>query len=210
MLFYDKKNEKLGIDCWRAFECSWLDPKGRPQRAAFEFFIENHREAINSFELKKILQSITQTVFQDITAVQNFLQEKLKTSSHRLYIRALNHYLVEKHPLILYPGYYYHRETVRFLCALTQQPYCGELHISFAQELTDPLQLDWFLLDLRSKEFLQADYLDALTDKLQTLGMSYLISLHLARRGGISYQSIRWFEYPFIEPKNLLTVTIME
>jgi hypothetical protein len=210
MLFYDKIFEKSGIDCWRLFECSWLDPKGRPQLAIFEIALENSSIAINTFELKKIISSIAQLTFERSEDVQLYFQEVLKNSSVLLSIKELNHQIAALHPLYHHPGTYYFRRTVHFICSVSKKPFYGELHIVFASPLLDPLDLDRFLMINRSKEFMQSDYIDDLKRKIQSLRIGYALSLHLARRGGISYQAIRWSEYPFLEPKSLLTISSME
>ena len=210
MILYEKKIEKSGIDCWRSFEYSWLDMKGRPQTGCLEVTIENSSLAINSFELKKKLSLMHQHSFEDAQHALTFIQEILNNQGALVTLKQIEHDINPVHPLSSYTGHYYIRRTVRFLCALTKQPFCGELHIIFANPVSDPEHLDWLLLNSRSKEFMQADYIDDLKNKIATVHQGYALSLHLARRGGISYQAIRWSQYPFLEPKNLLTISIME
>jgi NADPH-dependent 7-cyano-7-deazaguanine reductase QueF-like protein len=166
MILYEKKIEKSGIDCWRSFEYSWLDMKGRPQTGCLEVTIENSSLAINSFELKKKLSLMHQHSFEDAQHALTFIQEILNNQGALVTLKQIEHDINPVHPLSSYTGHYYIRRTVRFLCALTKQPFCGELHIIFANPVSDPEHLDWLLLNSRSKEFMQADYIDDLKNKM--------------------------------------------
>ena len=210
MLFYDKIFEKSGIDCWRLFECSWIDTKGRPQQGLFEIYLENNSEAINTFELKNILRNLAHQEFSKEEEVLLFFQQLLKPLAPNCHVRMINPQFPPVHPISHLPGTYYKTNAVRFICALSKQPFNGELHITFAQPLNDYRLINQFVLETRSKEFMQADFIDNLKSKLQSLRQSYVLSLHIARRGGISYQAIRWFEYPFLEPKSLLSLSPLE
>lgn len=60
-----------GVDIWNAYEISWLDPKGKPHVATMVFSLDCSTPClVESKSIKLYLNSLNQTVFEDMAAVQ--------------------------------------------------------------------------------------------------------------------------------------------
>ncbi|MDP1930317.1 MAG: NADPH-dependent 7-cyano-7-deazaguanine reductase QueF [Gammaproteobacteria bacterium] len=69
-----------GYDAWRAYEISWLDPRGKPVVAAGEFIIPcNSEYMVESKSLKLYLNSFNQTSVVDVDAVQEIIARDLSS-----------------------------------------------------------------------------------------------------------------------------------
>ena len=67
-----------GDDIWTAYEVSWLNPKGKPEWALFEFIVPcNTPNIIESKSLKLYLNSFNQSRFDDLAAVVETLSKDL-------------------------------------------------------------------------------------------------------------------------------------
>lgn len=73
LLDIDKKLRMYGFDHWRAYELSWLNPKGKPIVAMGEFYFDlDSDNIVESKSLKLYLNSLNQEKFNDsgeVTAV---------------------------------------------------------------------------------------------------------------------------------------------
>lgn len=72
----------IGADIWNAYEISWLNPKGKPEITMGKFvFPGNTPNLIESKSLKLYLNSLNQSRFDSIEAVQTTLERDLADSA---------------------------------------------------------------------------------------------------------------------------------
>lgn len=68
----------IGADLWTAFEISWLNPNGLPQVAIADIQIDaNSVNLVESKSFKLYLNSLNQSIFTDMLAVQNIIEQDL-------------------------------------------------------------------------------------------------------------------------------------
>lgn len=71
-----------GLDLWTGYELSWLDGNGKPQVAIAEFSVPSHSpNLIESKSFKYYLNSLNQTRFDSVQAVQEVLQRDLSAAA---------------------------------------------------------------------------------------------------------------------------------
>lgn len=197
------------IDCWRVFEAHWLSLNGQPQFAALQCVLQQQSSVIDTFVFKEFLLSLNQKKFLTLDNVLTFLTEKSVEAG------------VDAHWSRFQPGFrppelrslsghFYQSATGRFLCPRSGQPFTGEVQLNLAEPLRDADALAWLLLDRRSAKFEPHEYLDSLFTAIESWELPFIISLHIARRGGISYQGIRWDKQAFIDPQSLVQLSCVE
>ena len=72
----------VGVDFWNCFELSWLLPSGKPVVAIGEFcFAADSPNIVESKSFKLYLNSLNQTVFNDVNSVEATLQADLSAAS---------------------------------------------------------------------------------------------------------------------------------
>jgi 7-cyano-7-deazaguanine reductase len=110
------KRQELGIegnwplygeDLWTAYEVSWLLPGGKPQVAIADFIIPAQSSyLIESKSIKLYLNSLNQTVFQDVLSLQKTIADDLSKIAQvpvQLYLFSLQEYL-QIRPLQCFSG----------------------------------------------------------------------------------------------------------
>jgi 7-cyano-7-deazaguanine reductase len=71
-----------GEDIWNAYEISWLNAKGLPQVAIAEFrFLSSSVNIVESKSLKLYLNSLNQTIFDDMSSVQAIVAKDLSEAA---------------------------------------------------------------------------------------------------------------------------------
>jgi len=72
----------VGVDFWNCFELSWLLPSGKPVVAIGEFcFAADSPNIVESKSFKLYLNSLNQTVFNNVNSVEATLQADLSAAS---------------------------------------------------------------------------------------------------------------------------------
>lgn len=202
--------QATSIDCWRIFEASWLSLKGQPQFSALQCILSLSPYTIDSFALKRLFLNLNQEKFININNIIAFLTQEAKSIG--IEAQWANFMPSFGRPeLSSLPGYFYHAQSVRFICESTKQPFSGEVQLLLStREMADIDSLNWLLLDRRSQAFNPASYVDSLFTSIASWGQPCIVSVHLARRGGISYQGLRWKDQNFIDPTSLIQLSSLE
>lgn len=210
MSYFEKKiHNTLGFDSWRFFDLTWLNLNGFPQKDIIELSMENSKYALTSSLLSKLLQSFHNVKFEDKEDLFKEIKKSIFDQDIVIQINSIKHE-IKKSPLDYLPGFYCHHKYFVFDCPFNAERYSGELIVSICPILKDPNYLDWILLDIQKNPILSLDLADHLHMKLLSIGQPFVLSLHLSRNKGLSYQGIRWSEYPFIDPKNLVSFSCLE
>lgn len=85
-----------GGDLWTAYEVSWLNPKGVPQVAIADIYLDFRSEhLIESKSFKLYLNSFNQTKFDDFAQVQHILEQDLAKCAKgnvTVQLNSLSHY----------------------------------------------------------------------------------------------------------------------
>lgn len=197
------------VDCWRVFEAHWLGLSGQPQSAAIQCVLAASEDKIDSFILKQLFLSLNQKKFLNCNNVIAFLsEESLRLGKETQWSTFQPCFGAPE--LAGLSGHFYHTHSVRFICEQSGQPFTGEIQLILSEPLSDADQLHWLLLDKRSARFDPVSYTDAVYNSLLSWGCGFILSVHLARRGGISYQGLRWHQQAFIDPQSLLQLSSIE
>lgn len=202
--------QATSIDCWRIFEASWLSLKGQPQFSALQCLLSKTSYKIDSFALKKLFLNLNQEKFININNIIAFLTQEAKSIGVEVewgtFMPSFG-----RPELSSLPGYFYQSHSVRFICESSQQPFSGEVQLLLsANPMSDIDSLNWLLLDRRSQAFDPVSYVDSLFTSISAWGQPCILSVHLARRGGISYQGLRWSGQNFIDPTSLIQLSSLE
>lgn len=198
------------IDCWRLFEVHWLGLKGQPQSAALQALLYQQPYKINSFALKALLLNFNQHQFINVNNLIAFLSQHAQNigvePQWSTFLPSLG-----KPELSSLAGYFYHTHTARFICEQSGQPMTGEVQLLLSHKALEDIDtLHWLLLDRRSLAFNPVSYVDSLFSSILSWGQPFVLSVHLARRGGISYQGLRWHEQKFLDPVSLMQLSALE
>jgi hypothetical protein len=205
-------NTVYGLDVIRAYELSWLNSKGKPQLGILEIVQDLSKTSIYTWKLKKFLESINNNNYAELTIVEDVICTHL---NHPIKIISQADFIA--------PDFFEHLDIpdrlmlsheIRFICQDSNQPYIGTLNLI----LKDNLHLHReqiniivgnILNNLRNLEFSPQSFVTELSLRLQQkISDIFVISVHLNRRGGISYQAIRSFEQ--IEYSNFIKRSILE
>lgn len=202
--------QATSLDCWRIFEASWLSLKGQPQFSALQCLLSQSPYKIDSFALKRRFLNLNQEKFININNIIAFLTQDAKSigieTEWNTFMPSFG-----KPELSTLPGYFYHAQSVRFICASSKQPFSGEVQLLLSTgKMADNDSLNWLLLDRRSQTFDPVSYVDSLFSSIISWGQPCILSVHLARRGGISYQGLRWKDQKFIDPTSLIQLSSLE
>ena len=208
-LFLPRQTSLASIDCWRVFEAHWLSLQGQPQFAALQCVLAHPQHSIDTFVLKELLLDLNQQRFLNVGNVIAFLTKQALSAGVDAQWAPFMPSLGPPE-LSSLPGHFTHYPTVRFLCHTSSQPFTGEVQLLLPEALDDHDRFNWLLLDRRSQAFDPVGYTDSLFRAVLSWGLPCLLSVHLARRGGISYQGLRWHEQPFIDPQSLIQLSCVE
>jgi hypothetical protein len=179
-----------GHDIIRAYELSWLNDQGKPQLAVLQLQYDIATEVIDTWQLKKHLESINNTVFSNIDVLKQKYANCNVTIIRQKDFAALQTF--EMQPEI-YQSYKLVSYGLRFICQVSGQPYIGTINLCLIKDSDYRQQnLSVALAALRNAEFEPRSYVAALYSNLsQDIKDNFLLSVHLNRRGGLSYQALR-------------------
>jgi len=178
------------INIIRAYELSWLNPKGKPMLGILELEQDGYQKLIDTWSLKNYLESINNTVFTDINIIKNnFENARVKIvmqNDFATFEFFENSKQINSKYKLLSSG-------LRFICQETGQPYIGTLNLCVDKDSDiKPKLIADLLLILRNQEFTPNNFVAELYLRLKNnLHENFVLSVHLNRRGGISYQAIR-------------------
>ncbi len=210
MSYFEKKiHNTLSFDSWRFFNLTWLNLNGSPQKEILVFNLENSKYGLDTELLSLYLKSFHALKFGHQDDVFEEIKKHIFDQNISLQISRIEHE-IKKSPLDYLPGFFSEHKYFIFEAPDSLNIYTGELILSTAQGLKDPTYLDWILLDTRNNPVTIMDLADHLHMKILSIGQPFVLSVHLSRNHGFSYQGIRWSEYPFIDPKNLISFSPLE
>jgi hypothetical protein len=184
----------LGLDVVRGYELSWLDNKGKPQIACIEICVlPTVGKKLDTMSLKEICNSFAAQKLPDAAAVHAKIDEQLTnvfgTKPDRFNLLQAHDFCSTDLSLTSTAAVYFLSHNVRFICERTKQPCTGSLLVDAvdgkhsSKELQTTLQNK--LQTLRNTSSNPQDYAE------QLLLEGTVLSLHLARKGGLSWQIIR-------------------
>jgi len=168
-----------GVDIWNGYEISWLNLKGKPEIALGEFYIPcTSSHLVESKSLKLYLNSLNQTHFESLEAVQKTIQEDLSQATQSSVVVHLcplsqlkgktledfsgicldlldiemNHYSYD--PTLLKTNPPHVEETVyshllKSNCLATGQPDWGSVYIHYAGQQINHEQLLKYIISFR-------------------------------------------------------------
>lgn len=180
----------VGLDVVRCFELSWLNSKGKPEVACMELCIAlDAGKNLDTIALKEFLNSLTAQSFVNketyYAAIENFLETSLAIKPVRLTFKIAAEFCNQDLTLHSTAEDHLISNTVRFICDRTSQPYTGSILADFIGATNYKGVLQQKIRDLRRHTTNPREYAAAL------LTPDSVISIHLARKGGISLQLLR-------------------
>jgi hypothetical protein len=180
----------IGLDVLRGYELSWLGSSGKPEIACMELCLEyDAGRDLDTIALKKYFLTLTaqqfansQQAFKTITAHLNAM---LKQKLSRLTFTKPHEFHEQDLSVITTAQDYFISHNVRFICQLTGQPSTGTVLVDFISNNSNSKVLQDKIVALRKSETTPQDY------AAELLVDDCVLSLHLARKGGFSWQLIR-------------------
>lgn len=188
------ERQSCGIDIIRAYELYWLNTQGKPQIAMLELQQEPTAPGLDTWKLKKFLESLNARSFINIDALKLELNNYQAIAKINV-ISQTNFDAVTVFEAAKLPAAFSKLQTfgVRFICPQTGQPFIGRVNVCLAQENKIPdILLQQLLTNYRNNNFEPRAFVDIVYAALEKLITNhFVLSIHLNRRGGISLQFIR-------------------
>lgn len=185
-----------GIDIIRAYELSWLNANGKPQLATLEIPQDYTKPTFDTWNFKEFIESIHNDYFVNIETLQQQISE-FSTIDANFDAANIKMTLNKDFPSYTFFEVKHQANLIsqgaRCICQRTGQPYIGTLNLVFSQQpIVDPAVIAKVLVEFRNSEFMPQNFAAALYDKISSMiAEDFIFSLHLNRRGGISYQALR-------------------
>ena len=194
---------KFGVDILTFYELSWLNEFGKPQIACISILTPHDllkkiettsfKRYLNSFSMRNFVES------KDIEVeIQKAVNKELSGYCKLLFVPSEKFHPInwkENQGLIESANYKIvcSSYNVRFVCKHTSQPFCG--YVALYGDISSLLQdnLSSLLLKFRRQDFTLDEYAACLFEAMEQRNnkQEMIMSLHVARRGGFSFQYIR-------------------
>jgi len=185
-------NKIYGLEIIRAYELSWLNTSGKPQLGILEVKQDFGSPEINTWKLKSFLESINNLSYSNVGAVNKAIYEFIKLDNFEI-ITQPNFSKIEFFEQLTVPNFNCKiSDGLRFICQHTMQPHIGTVNIMASNSRSlDKIAVNNIISAFRNKAFvpqaLVHDVFNALQKHIQN---DFILSVHLNRRGGISYQAL--------------------
>lgn len=179
----------IGLDIIRAFELSWLNTNGKPQIACMEAcFAMNDGRKIDTMMLKEYLNSFGSRKYaqpQEVYTEIALFFDKVQATPINLQFKFASEFTTKDLSLKSTALDYIISNNVRYICEHTKQPCTGSVLVDFIGTVNANKIVQQHLIAARNDQSNPQDY------ALKLLADESVVSLHLARKGGISWQIIR-------------------
>lgn len=203
----------ITLEVWRFYELAWQNMQGLPEYAVLEMSFAKTPTGFDGQQLKSKLNELAARRFADHNVLCLQIQELLVDICGQLPILSLIHsnnfsqknlslagqsfvqvpiYPFDVKPCKESQAFFLWCDYLRFLCPKSGQPYVGHVWCHCLQNEIDPTILQSMVAGLNSQHFCPNTLLEPLYLALQE-GMEkppLVMSVHLARRGGLSYQGL--------------------
>jgi hypothetical protein len=181
-----------GLEIIRAYELSWLNPNGKPQLGVLEIAQDFAKPSVDTWKLKSFLESINNKIYEnidlvkkDICACVNLDNVRIVTQENFAITKYFEQIIPPNSGLKISIG-------LRFICHETSQPYIGTVNIITNDDnVFKKTEINNIVNSFRNMKFTPKVFVKNLFKALceQTMG-NFILSVHLNRRGGISYQAL--------------------
>lgn len=183
-----------GLNIIRAYELSWLNDHGKPQLGIVEMAQNLSSAEIDTWDFKIFLENLNNKKYTSINAVKNSICDFLGVAPECVNI--IPH---ENFNNVEFFEQIKHESTTnclsrdfRFICQKSGQPYIGKINILLDAPKPNEKPIENIITSLRNKKFVPNALVEELFSQLQdVIKNNFVLSVHLNRRGGISYQALR-------------------
>lgn len=182
----------IGLDIIRAYELSWLDANGKPQIACIELCWQANDmiAVLDTQSLKSRLNVLNRQKYVDKEEFVNDVLNLLPIIPERHRFISSAQFLDQDLTLRSTALNSLIDHNVRFICQRSGQPYTGSV-LADAQDQSVLEKIKIKLLKFRNREFSPCVYTEELLEP------DCVLSVHLARKGGLSWQIIRSMDRQF-------------
>jgi 7-cyano-7-deazaguanine reductase len=208
-----------GVDVWRAYELSWLDPSGKPNVAIAEIvYSANSPHIVESKSLKLFLGSFNNHVFDDVMVVQQTVEREISgcigaeataeifmpTQWRESRIAEPTGECIDQEPWRRGDGRVwaeteFSRETLvsnllRSLCPVTGQPDWGTVLVDYAGRKLNRGSILDYLVHHRSYQGFHEECCERLFSEVVRIcePSTLAVACCYTRRGGIDINPVRW------------------
>lgn len=181
-----------GIELIRAYELSWLNANGKPQLGLLEIKQDFGKPAVDTWKLKAFLESINNKSFFDIKAVKLAIYDYIKIDNLQI-IEQQNFGVVKYFEQLTTPSFNCKMSYgLRFICQQTKQPHIGTVNILTSNPAClNAVDVQNIVNSFRNSELVTQSLVIYLFNTLCLhANDGFILSVHLNRRGGVSYQAL--------------------
>ena len=185
-------NKLYGIKIIRAYELSWLNTNGKPQLGVLEITQDFGEPEVNTWKLKSFLERINNKFYADVNAVKHDICDCVKLKNLSV-ITQVDFREIKYFEQLAIPNFSFNISIgLRFICPQTGQPYIGTVNILASTTNTlNVTVVNSIISSFRNMVIVPQSLVNSLFNQLCTYAIDdFILSVHLNRRGGISYQAL--------------------